>query len=209
MSVLFSPLKIRNVTLRNRIAMSPMCQYSATEGFANDWHLTHLGTRAVGGTGLIVAEATAVVPEGRITPADNGLWSDEHISSLSRIVSFIHDNGAVAGIQLAHAGRKAGCATPKNGGLQLDESHGGWQTVAPSAIPFLPGDRAPLALNSEGLKNIVTAFRAAAVRANAAGFLVAEIHSAHGYLLQEFLSPISNRRTDEYGGSFQNRIRFL
>lgn len=209
MSVLFSPLKIRNVTLRNRIAMSPMCQYSATEGFANDWHLTHLGTRAVGGTGLIVAEAAAVVPEGRITPADIGLWSDEHIGSLSRIVSFIHDNGAVAGIQLAHAGRKAGCAIPKNGGLQLDEKHGGWQTVAPSAIPFLPGDRAPLALSSEGLKNIVTSFRAAAVRANAAGFLVAEIHSAHGYLLQEFLSPISNRRTDEYGGSFQNRIRLL
>lgn len=209
MSLLFSPLKIRNVTLRNRIAMSPMCQYSAKEGFANEWHLTHLGTRAVGGTGLILAEAAAVVPEGRITPADIGLWSDDHISSLSSIVSFIHDNGAVAGIQLAHAGRKASCALPKDGGLQLDEKQGGWQTVAPSAIPFLPGEQAPLALDSEGLKNIVASFRAAAVRADTAGFQVVEIHAAHGYLLQEFLSPISNRRTDEYGGSFQNRIRVL
>jgi 2,4-dienoyl-CoA reductase-like NADH-dependent reductase (Old Yellow Enzyme family) len=209
MSGLFSPLKIRNVTLRNRIAMSPMCQYSATEGFASDWHMTHLGTRAVGGTGLIIAEAAAVVPEGRITPGDIGLWSDDHISGLSRIVTFIHDNGSVAGIQLAHAGRKAGCAIPKNGGLQLDEKQGGWQTVAPSAIPFLPGDRAPLALDGEGLKNIVASFKAAAIRANAAGFLVAEIHAAHGYLLQEFLSPLSNRRTDGYGGSFRNRIRLL
>ncbi len=209
MSALFSPLQIRNVTLGNRIVMSPMCQYSAKEGFANDWHLTHLGSRAVGGTGLILAEAAAVVPEGRITPGDIGLWSDEHISGLRRIVSFIHDNNSVAGIQLAHAGRKASCAIPLEGGKQLDEKQGGWQTVAPSAIPFMPEERAPMALDREGIKNIVTSFKAAAVRANAAGFRVVEIHAAHGYLLQEFLSPLSNRRADEYGGSFQNRIRLL
>ncbi|HUW91649.1 MAG TPA: NADPH dehydrogenase NamA [Bacteroidales bacterium] len=209
MSRLFSPLQIRNVTLRNRIVMSPMCQYSAKEGFANDWHMTHYGSRAVGGAGLIMVEATAVAPEGRITPGDLGLWSDDQISSLNRIVSFIHDNNAVAGIQLAHAGRKASCALPLEGGKQLDEKQGGWQTVAPSAIPFMPGDRAPLMLDREAIKNIITSFKAAAERAKTAGFRVAEIHSAHGYLLQEFLSPLSNRRTDEYGGSFQNRIRLL
>lgn len=209
MSRLFSPLTIRDVTLRNRIVMSPMCQYSAKEGFANDWHLTHYGSRAVGGAGLIIVEATAVVPEGRITPGDLGLWSDDHISSLSRIVSFIHDHDAVAGIQLAHAGRKASCAVPREGGKQLDERQGGWQTVAPSAIPFQPGDRTPVAPDSDGIKNIVTSFIAAAARATAAGFRVAEIHCAHGYLLQEFLSPLSNKRTDEYGGSFENRIRLL
>ncbi|MBE0666137.1 MAG: NADPH dehydrogenase NamA [Bacteroidales bacterium] len=209
MSNLFSPLQIRNVTLRNRIVMSPMCQYSAKDGFANDWHMTHYGSRAVGGAGLIMFEATAIAPEGRISPGDLGLWSDDHISSLGRIVSFIHDYNSVAGIQLAHAGRKASSALPQQGGRQLDEKNGGWQTVAPSAIPFLPGERAPLMLDSAGIKNIINLFKAAAVRAMAAGFRMAEIHSAHGYLLQEFLSPLSNRRTDEYGGSFQNRIRLL
>jgi 2,4-dienoyl-CoA reductase-like NADH-dependent reductase (Old Yellow Enzyme family) len=209
MSRLFSPLQIRNVTLRNRIVMSPMCQYSARDGFASDWHMTHYGSRAVGGAGLILFEATAVVAEGRISPGDLGLWSDDHISSLGSIVSFIHSQNSVAGIQLAHAGRKASCAIPREGAKQLDENHGGWQTVAPSAIPFQPGERAPMMLDGEGIKNIVISFQAAAVRAKAAGFRVAEIHSAHGYLLQEFLSPLSNRRTDEYGGSFQNRIRLL
>lgn len=209
MSILFSPLTIRNVTLRNRIVMSPMCQYSSTDGFANDWHLVHLGSRAVGGAGMIITEATAVTPEGRISPGDLGLWSDDHIESLKRIVSFIHGQGAVAGIQLAHAGRKASCALPWEGGKQLDENHGGWQTVAPSAIPFHPGERLPRELDSEGMENVIAAFVAAAGRAGAAGFKVVEIHAAHGYLLHEFLSPLSNRRTDEYGGSFDNRIRLL
>jgi len=209
MSKLFSPLTIRKVTLRNRIVMSPMCQYSASDGLASDWHLSHLGSRAVGGAGLIIAEATAVTPEGRITPGDLGLWSDDHIAGLARIAGFIHDHGAVAGIQLAHAGRKASCARPWEGGKQLDESHGGWQTVAPSAIPFLPAERLPVALDSDGIKNTIASFRSAAVRARKAGFRVAEIHSAHGYLLHEFLSPLTNRRTDGYGGSFRNRIRLL
>jgi 2,4-dienoyl-CoA reductase-like NADH-dependent reductase (Old Yellow Enzyme family) len=209
MSKLFSPLTIRKVTLGNRIVMSPMCQYSATDGFASDWHLSHLGSRAVGGAGLIIAEATAVTPEGRITPGDLGLWSDDHIAGLARIAGFIHDHGAVAGIQLAHAGRKASCARPWEGSKQLDESHGGWQTVAPSAIPFLPAERLPVALDSDGIKNTIASFGSAAVRARKAGFRVAEIHSAHGYLLHEFLSPLTNRRTDGYGGSFSNRIRLL
>jgi len=209
MSILFSPLTIRGVTLRNRIMMSPMCQYSSSDGFANDWHMTHLGSRAIGGAGLIIFEATGVAPEGRITPGDLGLWSDDHIDGLRRIVSFIHDHGAVAGIQLAHAGRKASTARPWDGGKQLDENHGGWQTVAPSAIPFQPGERAPLALDGDGIKNIIASFKAAAGRAKAAGFKIVELHSAHGYLLHEFLSPISNRRTDEYGGPFENRIRLL
>jgi len=209
MSILFSPLTIRNVSLRNRIVMSPMCQYSSTDGFANDWHLVHLGSRAVGGAGLIISEATAVSPEGRISPGDLGLWSDDHIDNFKRITGFIHDHGAVAGIQLAHAGRKASCAIPWEGGKQLDEEHGGWQTVAPSAIAFHQGERLPMELDNEGIINVISAFKAAAARADAAGFKVVEIHSAHGYLLHEFLSPLSNRRTDEYGGSFDNRIRLL
>jgi 2,4-dienoyl-CoA reductase-like NADH-dependent reductase (Old Yellow Enzyme family) len=209
MSILFSPLTIRNITLRNRIVMSPMCQYSATDGFAGDWHMTHLGSRAVGGAGLIISEATGVAPEGRITPGDLGLWSDDHIRGLRRIVSFIHDHGAIAGIQMAHAGRKASCARPWEGGKQLDEDHSGWQTAAPSAIPFQPGERIPRALDSGGIKNVIASFKAAAERARAAGFRVAEIHSAHGYLLHEFLSPLSNSRRDEYGGPFRNRIRLL
>lgn len=209
MSMLFSPLTIRKVTLRNRIVMSPMCQYSATDGYANDWHLAHLGSRAVGGAGLIISEATAVSPEGRITPGDLGLWSDDHISGLKRIVTFIHEHGAVAGIQLAHAGRKASCARPWEGGKQMDENHGGWQTVAPSATAFQQGERDPEALDSEGIIKVIDSFKSAAVRASKAGFKVAEIHSAHGYLLHEFLSPLSNRRTDKYGGSFDNRTRLL
>jgi len=209
MSKLFSSLHIKNITLKNRIVVSPMCQYTANDGFTNDWHLVHLGSRAVGGTGLIFTEATAVSPEGRISPGDVGLWNDEHIHGLSRIVSFIHLQGAIAGIQLAHAGRKASCSVPRDGGKQLDEKHGGWQTVAPGAIPFLAEDRKPEPLNKEGIHKVVSDFKAAAGRALAAGFKVVEIHSAHGYLLHEFLSPLSNQRTDEYGGSFENRIRLL
>jgi 2,4-dienoyl-CoA reductase-like NADH-dependent reductase (Old Yellow Enzyme family) len=209
MSKLFSPLVIKNITLKNRIVLSPMCQYSSIDGFTNDWHLVHLGSRAVGGTGLIIAEATAVSPEGRITPGDTGLWSDEHISGLRRIVSFIHLHNAVAGIQLAHAGRKASCSVPLKGGKQLDEIHGGWQTVAPSDLPFTDGDRAPESLSMEGIRKVISDFKSAAGRALVAGFNVIEIHSAHGYLLHEFLSPLSNRRTDEYGGSFENRTRLI
>ena len=186
-----------------------MCQYSATDGYTNDWHLVHLGSRAVGGAGLILSEATAVSPEGRITNADLGLWSDAHIEGFDRIVSFINKQGAYAGIQLAHAGRKASCAVPKEGGKQLDEKHGGWQTVGPSAIPFRPEDRSPEALTKVSIIKVVSDFKAAAIRAKTAGFNVIEIHAAHGYLLGEFLSPLSNRRTDEYGGSFENRIRML
>jgi 2,4-dienoyl-CoA reductase-like NADH-dependent reductase (Old Yellow Enzyme family) len=209
MSKLLSPLTIKNITLKNRIVMSPMCQYSAIDGFTNDWHMVHYGSRAAGGTGLIIAEATAVSPEGRITPADLGIWNDDHINGLSRIVRFIHLHGSVAGIQLAHAGRKASCAVPHDGGRQLDDKQGGWQTIAPSNIPFIAEDRFPESLNREGITKVISDFKAAAIRALDAGFKVIEIHSAHGYLLQEFLSPLSNQRTDEYGGSFENRTRLL
>ena len=209
MKHLFSPLTIRNITVRNRIAMSPMCQYSALDGFAGDWHLAHYGARAAGGAGLIIAEATAVLPEGRITPGDLGLWSDDHIPGLRRITDFIHSQGAIAGIQLAHAGRKASCAVPWEGGKQLSSDNGGWETIAPSAIPFSPGERAPEMADRICIEKVISGFRDAAVRALKAGFIVAEIHSAHGYLLQEFLSPLSNRRSDEYGGSFENRTRLL
>jgi len=209
MSKLFSPLTIKNITLKNRIVMSPMCQYSAKDGFANDWHLVHLGSRAAGGSGLIIAEATAVSPEGRITPGDLGLWSDEHIKPLNRVVDFIHLHGSIAGIQLAHAGRKASCAVPWEGGKQLDEKQGGWQTVAPGEIPFINSDRIPAPLTIEGIQKVISGFKAAAGRALSAGFKVIEIHSAHGYLLHEFLSPLSNPRIDEYGGPFENRTRLL
>jgi len=171
--------------------------------------MIHYGTRAAGGTSLIIVEATAVSPDGRITPGDLGLWKDEQISGLGSIVSFLHSMGSVAAIQLAHAGRKASCAVPWEGGKQLDVTNGGWQTIAPSAIPFISEDRTPMALDKEGIKKVITAFRAAAARTLVAGFDIIEIHSAHGYLLQEFLSPLSNHRTDEYGGSFENRIRLL
>jgi 2,4-dienoyl-CoA reductase-like NADH-dependent reductase (Old Yellow Enzyme family) len=209
MSKLFSNLIIKNITLKNRIVMSPMCQYSSEDGFSNDWHLVHLGTRAVGGTGLIFTEATAVSPEGRISPGDLGLWKNEHIHGLNRIVEFIHTHCAIAGIQLAHAGRKASCAVPHEGGKQLDEKNGGWQTAGPGNIPFIVGERVPRSLNKEGISKVVSDFRAAAGRARLAGFDVIEIHSAHGYLLHEFLSPLSNQRKDDYGGSFENRIRLL
>jgi 2,4-dienoyl-CoA reductase-like NADH-dependent reductase (Old Yellow Enzyme family) len=209
MSILFSPLTIKNITLKNRIVTSPMCQYSATDGFASDWHLVHLGTRAAGGVGIVIAEATAVSPEGRITPGDLGLWNDRHIDGLRRIVNFIHSQGAVSGIQLAHAGRKASCAVPWKGGQQLDEQNGGWQTVGPGNIPFLAGERAPEPLSREGIQKVISGFASAAGRALAAGFRVIEIHGAHGYLLHEFLSPLSNNRTDEYGGSFESRIRLF
>ncbi len=209
MSKLFSKITIRNITLKNRIVMSPMCQYSSVDGFSNDWHLVHLGTRAAGGTGLIFTEATAVSPEGRISPGDLGLWKDEHIGGISRIVEFIHRHDAFAGIQLAHAGRKASCAIPQNGGKQLDKMNGGWDIVGPGNIPFYSGDRSPMALDREGIRKVVSDFRAAAVRSRLAGFDIIEIHGAHGYLLHEFLSPLSNQRTDEYGGSFENRIHIL
>ena len=209
MAKLFSSLRIRNITLKNRIVVSPMCQYSSEDGFASDWHLVHLGTRAAGGAGLVFTEATAVSPEGRISPGDLGIWKDEHIIRLTRIAGFIHSQGGIAGIQLAHAGRKASCAVPRDGGKQLDEKHGGWLTVAPGNIPFIAEDRKPEPLNKEGIHKIISDFKDAAGRAMVAGYKVVEIHGAHGYLLHEFLSPLSNNRTDEYGGSFENRIRLL
>lgn len=210
MSKLFSPLTIKDITFKNRLTVSPMCQYSSADGFANDWHLVHLGSRAVGGAALVMQEATAVTPEGRITPGDLGLYKDEHIAKLQSITSFIHAQGAVAGIQLAHAGRKAGHRIPWEGGRQIPAADPeGWQTVAPSAVPFAPGEEAPEALSIEGIRKVTDDFRAAAGRALTAGYKVVEIHAAHGYLINEFLSPLSNRRTDEYGGSFENRIRLL
>lgn len=206
---LFEPLTIKGVTLRNRVVMSPMVQYSARDGFATDWHLVHYGSRAAGGTGLIIQEATAVSPEGRITPGDLGIYLDAHIEKYREITSFIHGQGAVAGIQLAHGGRKAACSAPWDGGKQLDRSGSGWQTVAPSAIAFQPGEFDPVALDEQGIQTIISAFRNAAARAVEAGFKVIEIHAAHGYLIHEFLSPLSNHRQDSYGGSFENRTRFL
>jgi len=206
---LFSPLTIRNVNFKNRIVMSPMCQYSSKDGFANDWHIVHYGTRATGGTGLIIVEATAVEPEGRISPGDLGIWSDDHIAALKQVTSVIHKHGAAAGIQIAHAGRKASCAVPTGGGKQLPLNGGGWVTKAPSELPFMEGDRVPHQLSKEEIKDLVKAFQKAAERAVKAGFDVIEIHSAHGYLMHEFLSPLSNTRNDEYGGSFENRTRIL
>lgn len=210
MAHLFSPLKIKNIELKNRIAVSPMCEYSSEDGFANDWHLIHLGSRAIGGAGLIITEATAVSPEGRISFADLGIYRDEHIEKLKHITDFIHQNGAVAGVQLAHAGRKASHDKPWNGNKQIPADQiNGWQTVAPSAIPFAEGEEAPLELDKAGIEKVKADFKAATNRAIAAGFKVIELHSAHGYLMHQFLSPISNKRTDEYGGSFDNRIRLL
>lgn len=205
---LLSPLSIREITFRNRIAMSPMCQYSAQEGMANDWHLVHLGSRAVGGAALVMVEATAVTRDGRISPGDMGLWSSDHVEPLARIARFVESQGAVPGIQLAHAGRKASCDIPWRGGRRLKtEAEGGWPVVAPSAIPFHPDDPLPNPLDRAGIEGVVAAFEAAAKRALAAGFKVIEIHSAHGYLLHEFLSPLASQRSDEYGGSLENRMR--
>jgi len=206
---LFDPLKIRNVTLRSRIVVSPMCQYWSSDGFASDWHLVHLGSRAVGGAALVFTEASAVLPEGRISPQDLGIWKDEHIEMLSRITRFITGHGAVPGMQLAHAGRKASTYRPWEKPGSVPEAEGGWKALAPSAIPFGPGYATPTALDEAGIRAAVAAFAAAARRACEAGFQVLEIHAAHGYLLHEFLSPLANQRTDAYGGSFENRTRLV
>ena len=204
---LFTPLTIRGVTIRNRIAVSPMCEYSSHDGFAHDWHLVHLGSRAVGGAGLVITEATAVEPRGRITLADLGIWKDEHIDKLAQIAAFIKEQGAVPGIQIAHAGRKASCRVPWESGAPIPVEDGGWQTVAPSVVPFRDSDPLPAELDAAQIRLIIEAFSAATRRALAAGFELIEIHAAHGYLLHEFYSPLSNWRADEYGGSFENRVR--
>jgi 2,4-dienoyl-CoA reductase-like NADH-dependent reductase (Old Yellow Enzyme family) len=204
---LFTPFVQRSLTLRNRIAVSPMCQYSASDGMPDDWHLVHLGSRAVGGAALVIAEATGVSAEGRISAQDVGLWNDAQRDAWRPIVRFIEAQGAVAGVQLAHAGRKASSKRPWDGGGALEE--GGWTTVAPSAIPFDAGWHTPVALDEAGLRKVVEDFRAAAQRALDAGFRLVEIHAAHGYLLHQFLSPLSNRRVDAYGGSFENRTRIV
>ncbi len=206
---LLSPLKILGLTLKNRIVLSPMCQYSSVDGFANDWHLVHLGSRAVGGAGLVFTEAAAVTAEGRISPQDLGIWNDQHITPLKRIVSFIHEMGSAAGIQIAHAGRKASTAAPWEGGGAVTAANGGWTPIAPSAIPFSEESPHPIAMDKTAIQQTIEAFVQAAKRSVVCGFDVIEIHSAHGYLLHEFLSPLSNKRTDEYGGSFENRIRLL
>lgn len=209
MSKLFTPLKIRSIELKNRLVVSPMCQYSSEDGFANDWHLVHLGSRAVGGAALVISEATAVSPEGRISPADLGLWKDGHIDFLKRITSFIEQQGSLAGIQLAHAGRKSSIQVSWKGGENLTPENGGWKTLAPSAVAFKEGDLVPEELSLAEVKRIIGDFKSAAARALKAGFKVIELHGAHGYLIHEFLSPLSNFRKDDYGGSFENRIRFL
>ncbi len=209
MSQLFRPLQLRDLTIRNRAWVSPMCQYSATDGVPTDWHLVHLGSRAVGGAGLVMAEATAVVPEGRISYGDLGLWNATQQAAFERIAAFIAAQGAVPAIQLAHAGRKASTNLPWLGGAPLPPgSPHGWQPLGPSPVAFDAASTVPTELDEAALDNIIAAFVAAAQRALAAGFKVAEIHSAHGYLLHEFLSPLSNRRTDRYGGSLANRMRF-
>jgi 2,4-dienoyl-CoA reductase-like NADH-dependent reductase (Old Yellow Enzyme family) len=204
---LFEPLIIRGVTLRNRIAVSPMCQYSSTNGYATEWHLVHLGSRAVGGAALVTTEAAAVLPEGRISPQDLGIWDDGHVEMLSRVVSFIHQQGALAGMQLAHAGRKASTCAPWRGQGAVPESEGGWQVAGPGSDPFSENYPKPKPLTIEGIRSVAEAFAQAARRAHHAGFDVVEIHGAHGYLIHEFLSPLSNHRRDEYGGSFENRTR--
>lgn len=210
MSHLFAPFTVKSVTLRNRIGVSPMCMYSAVDGVMTDWHLVHLGARATGGAGLLIAEATAVAPEGRITPGDAGLWSDAQVEPLARINRFIAAQGAVPGLQLGHAGRKASAARPWEGGDHLADDAGGWPTLAPSAVAFGAGlDKAPAALSADGIARVQAEFEAAARRALAAGVAWLELHAAHGYLVHQFLSPLSNRREDRYGGSFENRIRFL
>jgi 2,4-dienoyl-CoA reductase-like NADH-dependent reductase (Old Yellow Enzyme family) len=207
---LFAPFALRGVALRNRIVLSPMCQYSSEDGFATDWHLVHLGARAVGGAGLVITEAAAVLPEGRISPWDLGLWKDAHVSGLTRIAAFLTEHGAVPGIQLAHAGRKASVARPWEGGKPLPPERGGWRpVVGPSPVPFAEQWPVPEPLDATGIARVVDAFAAATARALAAGFRVVEVHAAHGYLLHEFLSPLANRRDDAYGGSFENRIRLL
>jgi 2,4-dienoyl-CoA reductase-like NADH-dependent reductase (Old Yellow Enzyme family) len=209
MALLFEPLKIRSVELANRITVSPMCEYSSADGFANNWHLVHLGSRAVGGAGLVFTEATAVSPEGRISPGDLGIWKDEHIDFLKSITTFLTGNGTVPGIQLAHAGRKASHSSPWQGGKYLKEEEGGWQTIAPSSIPYKDTEPSPHEMTLTEIKTLVDDFGKASRRAKEAGFKVFEIHAAHGYLINEFLSPLSNHRIDAYGGCFENRVRIL
>jgi 2,4-dienoyl-CoA reductase-like NADH-dependent reductase (Old Yellow Enzyme family) len=206
---LFSPYRLRSLTFPNRIGVSPMCQYSAEDGLANDWHLVHLGARAQGGAGLVTLEASAVSPEGRISPRDLGIWKDEHIANLKRIAQFIRSQGALAGIQLAHAGRKGSMSVPFDGERLVSHEEGGWTPIAPSAIAFSESYAIPQALDQPGIDGVIEAFRLGARRAARAGFDLVEIHGAHGYLLHEFLSPLSNQRTDQYGGSFQNRTRLI
>ena len=209
MSHLFSPFTMRDVSCNNRIVVSPMCQYSAIDGMPGDWHLVHLGTRAVGGAGLVFTEATAVSPEGRISPFDLGIWKDEHIEGFRRIVKFVRAQGSEIGIQLAHAGRKASVREPWNGGKLIREEEGGWPVVAPSPIAFNEHYGHPVELTVAGIRHVIEDFRMAARRAMLAGFKIVEVHAAHGYLLHQFLSPLSNHRTDEYGGSWENRTRLL
>jgi 2,4-dienoyl-CoA reductase-like NADH-dependent reductase (Old Yellow Enzyme family) len=210
MPLLFSSLKIRDVTLRNRIIVSPMCMYSSDDGFANDWHMVHLGSRAVGGAGAVITEATAVTADGRISPQDLGIWQDAHVEPLARIFRFIAQHGAIPGIQLAHAGRKASTAPPGMGGGPVSVADGGWSPIyAPSPIAFTDSWQTPRAMTADDIIRVTTAFGEAAQRLLAAGGQIIELHAAHGYLLHEFLSPLSNRRTDDYGGSFDNRIRVV
>jgi len=207
---LFSPLRIRDIEFRNRIAVSPMCMYSSKDGFANEWHMVHLGSRAVGGAALVFTEANGVEARGRISPQDLGIYLDEHVDELSKITRFIKAHGSVAGTQLAHAGRKASTARPWDGGKPVGPEGLGWSPiVGPSPVPFVEGYQTPEALDKKGIAEVVAAFAKAAERALAAGFEVVEIHGAHGYLLHEFYSPLSNLRTDEYGGSFENRTRIV
>jgi len=207
---LFASLAIRGINLNNRIVVSPMCQYSSQDGFANDWHFVHLSSRAVGGAALVFTEASAVLPEGRISPQDLGIWNDAHVEPLERITRFIHDQGSVAGMQLAHAGRKASTRRPWEGHGEVLERDGGWQkVVAPTADRFAVGYAQPQELAAQGIEEVIHAFRDAACRALNAGFRILEIHAAHGYLLHEFLSPLSNKRKDRYGGSFDNRVRLV
>jgi 2,4-dienoyl-CoA reductase-like NADH-dependent reductase (Old Yellow Enzyme family) len=209
MSRLFEPYTIKSITFRNRIFVSPMCQYSSENGMPNDWHLVHLGSRAVGGAGLVIVEASGVSPEGRITDWDSGIWSDAHADAFRPIVEFVHAQGAIAGIQIAHAGRKASTAQPWNGGAAITDGPHAWTPLAPSPIPFRDGDPVPHALTSEGIEEVVEQFVRAARLSLHAGFKVLEIHAAHGYLLHEFLSPLCNTRDDEYGGSLENRMRLV
>jgi len=209
-SLLFTPLTLRDVTLRNRIVVSPMCEYSSPDGFATDWHVVHLGSRAVGGAGLVLTEATAVTADGRISPSDLGIYRDDHVDPLARIFRFVESQGAVPGMQLAHAGRKASTAEPWNGGGPVAVADGGWTPIyAPSALPFRDGWQTPRAMSEAEIAAVVDAFAHAARRLLAAGGKVAEIHAAHGYLLHEFLSPLTNHRQDRYGGSFDNRTRIV
>jgi 2,4-dienoyl-CoA reductase-like NADH-dependent reductase (Old Yellow Enzyme family) len=209
MSKLFSELQIGNLVLKNRIIMSPMCQYSAHDGFATDWHLIHYGSRAVGGVAAVIQEATAVSPEGRISYGDLGIWKDEQMPKLNEIVKAVSDNGSIPGIQLAHAGRKASCDLGWNQGGQLKEGENSWQTVAPSPIPFYPDDKPPMELSKEQIEEVIQDFSLAAQRSILAGYKIIEIHAAHGYLIHQFLSPLTNLRKDEYGGTLENRVRLL